>query len=975
MRVNQILKNGSNSKSYVPFFNFINTVFPLKRFVLALFALLSAGTALFAQQAEMPNTLAAWAEHVKSFGTKIPQEEVFVHMDNTSYFLGDTIYYKAYLRRSDGAPSNLSGLLYVELFSPDGFLVERQKLKMVEGHGYGAFALEDSLYAGYYELRAYTSWQLNWGEYEHPHTKYAEDWFYNKKMAKEYYRDYEKLYSRVFPVYDSPLEPGDYTEDMTVRPLQRYFKKDNSSPKAKVTFFPEGGWLVSGTTCRVAFQADDEDGRHLDGTLTVKNKNGQEVASVPVSHRGCGVFTLNVAPGEDYKAEFAWGKNKQKFDLPEVVTDGVAMQVRVDDDELLIDLQSSGSVAQKKLGVTVLSHGIMQDFKELGSGDKLNCKFKTKNYPSGVIQVTVFDAEGTIYADRLAFVRHDDKLKEQQMTFSGISATAYAPFAPIKIGVNGKAGSTVSVAVRDAAHSEYIYDNGNILTEMLLSSQIRGFIEDPTYYFESNDEEHCNNLDLLLMVQGWRRYDWRILATPNTFTLKYMPERTQHITGDVNRYTAQIREDFNRVDADALMAEADARMAESASSDGESEDSDAVSTISIEASDFNDTFKENITPYGTVMAGRTDTKIAEEMFPNENEGKLKREVLIHVEYVQPGVNGQRSNTAEGEMSTSNSGQFQFDAPSFEEGIYFFLGAADTARWKRKKITPDTYEWLASGEDQRGEVNYPDYYVRLSHIYPRFVKPYVFYQENLAPIPAGSKLKADPLGRTHDLQEITVGATRNGKRQFDKNTPAFVIDAYEAFNEVCDAGFCPGYYLGQSRFMYNLARNYVGDMGMERAYFIEPRYNGRNLTGIVSDGERNKYNRLSTLDKVYIFTDYSPRLEGDSRFSQDNQPIVSVDLHRFMDDGERNTWRDRRYILYGYSACYEFYQPDYSKKPLPSTKDYRRTLYWNPNLKLDGKGHADLLFYNNSKNTQITVSAEGLGADGTPVTGLSTPESR
>ncbi len=940
----------------------------MKRYLLAALCLFQTLLLLHAQQTEMPTTLKGWAEHVESFGKKIPQEEVFVHMDNTCYFLGDTLYYKAYLRRSDGLPSNLSGLLYVELFSPDGYLVERQKLKMTEGHGYGAFALEDSLYAGYYELRAYTAWQLNWGEYEHAHTPYAEDWFYNKKMAKEYYRDYEKLYSRVFPVYDPPLEPGDYSEDMTVRPLLRYFKKDNSETKVDVKFFPEGGWLVAGTKCRVAFQADDEDGRHMEGTLTVRDGKGNVVATAPTRHRGCGVFELEVKPGEKYKAEFAWEKGKQKADLTEVVADGVAMLVSQEADELDIKLETAGAVAGKKLGVTVLSHGIMQDFKELGSGSRLSCKFKTNHYPSGVIQITVFDAEGTVYADRLAFVRNEEEMK-QQISFTGISATPYNPFAPIKIGVDGKAGSTISVAVRDASHSEYLYDNGNILTEMLLGSQVRGFIENPTYYFESSDEEHRSNLDLLLMVQGWRRYDWRILATPNTFTLKYMPERTQRLMGDVNRYTAQLKEDFFREDMERMQGEMEEAMNAAAEASDSIEDDSSV-----EVSDFNNTFAENITPYGTVMAGKADASVSREMFPNQSEGKLKRDVLIHVEFAQPGFNGQEGSNAVGEMGTSN-GAFQFDAPGFEEGLYFFLGAADTARWKRKNITAETYEWLATGEDRKYEPNYPDFYVRLSHIYPRFVKPYVFYQENLAPVPEGSRLQYDPLGRTYDLQQITVGATRNGKRAFDKNTPAFVIDAYQAFNDVCDAGFCPGYYMGQSRFMYNLARNYIGDMGVERAYLIEPRYNGRNLTGLVSVGERNKYNDLSSLDMVYIYTDYAPRLEGDKRYQADNQPIVSVDLHRYMDDGRRATWRDRRYILYGYSACYDFYQPDYSKKPLPETKDYRRTLYWNPNLKLDGKGHADLKFYNNSQKTQITVSAEGLSADGTPLTGLSMPEDR
>lgn len=85
----------------------------------------------------------------------------------------------------------MSKILYVELLTPDGFLVERQQLEMPNGTANGAFVLTDSLYAGYYELRAYTRWMLNFGQYEHPHAQWSEDAFYNKEMAKDFFRDYE----------------------------------------------------------------------------------------------------------------------------------------------------------------------------------------------------------------------------------------------------------------------------------------------------------------------------------------------------------------------------------------------------------------------------------------------------------------------------------------------------------------------------------------------------------------------------------------------------------------------------------------------------------------------------------------------------------------------------------------------------------------------------------------------------------------
>ena len=142
------------------------------------------------------NSMESMVERLGNFGTKLPQEQVFIHLDNTSYYLGDTIFYKAYVKRGDdGKPTNISGILYCEFLNNDGYLVERQMLPLDKGEAHGTFSLSDTLlYAGYYELRAYTRWQLNWGVTEQPHSKWSEKYFFNKEMAKDYYRDYEKLY-------------------------------------------------------------------------------------------------------------------------------------------------------------------------------------------------------------------------------------------------------------------------------------------------------------------------------------------------------------------------------------------------------------------------------------------------------------------------------------------------------------------------------------------------------------------------------------------------------------------------------------------------------------------------------------------------------------------------------------------------------------------------------------------------------------
>ena len=163
--------------------------------------------------------------------------------------------------------------------------------------------------------------------------------------------------------------------------------------------------------------------------------------------------------------------------------------------------------------------------------------------------------------------------------------------------------------------------------------------------------------------------------------------------------------------------------------------------------------------------------------------------------------------------------------------------------------------------------------------------------------------------------------------------------------------------------------------MERPYEIKMRRDSRPVNFEFSHGQREKYNHLTNLDKVYVYTDYAPRREGDSRYMQSNQPTVTVDLRRMPNEGQRMTWRDRRMVLKGFAVCEDFYQPDYSKQKPTEAKDYQRTLYWNPNLQLDGEGKANVTFFNNSRQTQLLISAEGMTSSGEPLTGISYPEDR
>ena len=153
--------------------------------------------------------------------------------------------------------------------------------------------------------------------------------------------------------------------------------------------------------------------------------------------------------------------------------------------------------------------------------------------------------------------------------------------------------------------------------------------------------------------------------------------------------------------------------------------------------------------------------------------------------------------------------------------------------------------------------------------------------------------------------------------------------------------------------------------------IDSIYSPKYLKGIIKDmkwvspEEWEAYESLFEHDKYAIYTDYHPRLEGNKRYFGADLPETNFVIYPYPDGSKRVVYRDRHYILPGFAYPAECYSPDYSKQTPPdSIKDYRRTLYWNPNLMLDKDGKASITLYNNARTTQISVDAAGQAADGT-----------
>ena len=278
-----------------------------------------------------------------NYSENIPQEKVYLHFDNTSYYQGDNIWFKCYLvDAATNTASRLSRTLYVELLNPGGKVIQRRVLKVEDGQCHGDFSLGHlPFYSGYYEIRAYTKYMLNFGE--------------------------SAVFSRVFPVFDAPAKKGAYAERRMMRAQYgsvRYGSERPSPRKGKklnARFYPEGGNIVAGLPVRVAFEVCDNKGFAVECDGRVVDESDSVVAKFSTLHEGKGVFGITVGEDARYKVILGYDGREYDFDMPEIRKSGVALSVdnTSSDDLVTIRLMKNPASPQVLLGVALSCRGVV----------------------------------------------------------------------------------------------------------------------------------------------------------------------------------------------------------------------------------------------------------------------------------------------------------------------------------------------------------------------------------------------------------------------------------------------------------------------------------------------------------------------------------------------------------------------------------------------------------------------------------------
>lgn len=504
-----------------------------KRTLLLVALLFLSVSSICAQQIGNEAPIMSYLREAMHFNRAIPQEKVYLHLDNTGYFENETVWFKAYLVRTDrSSPSDLSKVLYVELLNMSGDVIKTTKWPVDSlGQSRGDLKLDSLLGSGFYEIRAYTRYMTSWGP-----------------LA---------CYSRVIPVFKKPSEEGNYS-DLSIRPRLYKHRDPNNRDRSdslhakamdeglsssemlktiSVQFFPEGGKLVEGKKSRMALMAADDNGYPYQSEGFVVNGNGDVLALVNTDSLGRGVFevTPDGSPLSMQMRNRKSGESRsvQIFPLPPAEKEGCVLTLDAVSDDMLVSVQCSDSLVGSPLGCVLMHEGNILYCDTMEALPLVEIELDRSRQHPGVSQFTVFDSLGRILAERRFFICPRSSSDDRVLVSS--AATRLRPCGKVILDVQSLPYSTISLSAIDAG-SMTNGKQGNIRTWLLLSSDVRGYISNVDYYFESDDKAHRESADLLMLTQAWRRYDWEEMAGVKPMANPQPVEDKFYVFGKLNVY-------------------------------------------------------------------------------------------------------------------------------------------------------------------------------------------------------------------------------------------------------------------------------------------------------------------------------------------------------------------------------------------------------------------------------------------------------
>lgn len=508
-------------------------------------------------------------------------EKIYLQLDNTAYSTDQTVWFKAIVTDAAlHAPGTGSGVLYAELTDPNENIVDRKTVKLQQGIGNSFFQLAPGYTHGIYQVRGYTAWNRNFGPgyffttyitVAGPQDKREPDAFRNLTVTED--ADKQRRISvllapemadssagrkitfiittnaktdtvtmkkngsgQYVPDYIIPASAEILTVQVQTENNITYSKTVIPDPEyTDLQFFPEGGDFVHGLPAAAGFKVTDSKGKGRQAEGEIINSKKEVIARFKTNKLGMGIVVLNNPDSaEKYMAVITSPATlTQKYrPLPDVKARGYALSVRKVLNSIIVTVRSNYKQDDSVQLRASCRGDIKYLFKSRLTKGFLSLTIPVTMLPEGVIELALLEKDNKPVAERLFF----NERKEERINVT-ITADkgeyAQRQQTQLTIETAGAAGnalpSGVSLLVYNKTEQGPEQDlRQNILSYFLLSSDIRGTVETPGYYF-GKEAAAPADLDALLLTQGWRRYNF----TDAPVTLQYKAEENLSVTGEV----------------------------------------------------------------------------------------------------------------------------------------------------------------------------------------------------------------------------------------------------------------------------------------------------------------------------------------------------------------------------------------------------------------------------------------------------------
>jgi TonB-dependent SusC/RagA subfamily outer membrane receptor len=449
----------------------------------------------------------------ESYIDTINPQKIYLHIDKGQYFAGEKIRFNSYVLQGTGyTPDSTDKHIYVELIDPYKRIVQTLRVKQQKGIGSGGFNLSDTIPEGVYQVRAYTNRMKNFGP----------EFFFNRNITIQN-QNYKYL----------------ITDKMAKDNTKILNKTENEKSSYYISFFPEGGQLLTGINSKIAFKAVNGLGNSILAQGNIFNNKKVKITTFSTQHNGMGFFYLKPQKGETYYAEVNFNaKQDKKIFLPQHMENAVSLQLTSDGGSLLFHILSNKTTTND-----FSANGFILIGQERGKiiySKSLNLlaydtliSINKDIFSSGIVHFSLINNRLLPVSERLCFINRHDLLNYS--IEAGDSKDFIDLFiTPTVAGKYSKSIINASLAVLQLNENKSL-PRENIITELLLTSDLPGIIETPLYYFQTGKKEVEGNADLLMLVNGWRRYYWSDILEGNYPKLKYESEQGITLKGKVTR--------------------------------------------------------------------------------------------------------------------------------------------------------------------------------------------------------------------------------------------------------------------------------------------------------------------------------------------------------------------------------------------------------------------------------------------------------